>query len=233
MSPTLSIVICTHNRYKWLRTCLESIVSQNCDPWTFEVVVVDNASTDATKDVALDFSRHTQKVRYVYECRPGVNRARNRAVGAANGRYIAYLDDDVTAHPGWCAAICQAFEQSAEARSGRVAALGGPIDLVFETRRPPWLTPKLERYYAALDLGKALRFFPPGWNPLGANMAFRREALENHAWDESLIMCDEGELFNRLTDDRYTYLYVPAMHVSHSVAVREVHRRMDFGTLSL
>jgi GT2 family glycosyltransferase len=95
--------------------------------------------------------------------------------------------------------------------------LGGPIELVFETGRPPWLTAELEQYYAVLDLGKELRFFPPGLCPIGANMAFRREILQDHPWDESLIMCEESELFGRLTAKGHTYLYVPTMRVSHFV----------------
>jgi glycosyltransferase involved in cell wall biosynthesis len=196
---------------------LESVVSQKCDPWTFEVVVVDNASTDATKDVVLEFSRRTGRVRYVYEGQKGVSRARATGARAADGRYIAYLDDDVTAHPGWCAAIYRAFEQSAEARSEKVAALGGAIELVFETARPTWLTAELEQYYASLDLGNVLRFFPPGYRPISANMALRRKILQDHPWDESLIMCEDGELFNRLNANGFTYLYIPAMRVSHLV----------------
>jgi GT2 family glycosyltransferase len=48
-------------------------------------------------------------------------------------------------------------------------------------------------------------------------MAFRREILQDHPWDERVIMCEESELFNRLTANGYTYLYVPAMRVSHFV----------------
>jgi hypothetical protein len=121
------------------------------------------------------------------------------------------------AQPGWCAAICQTFEQTPAGQQHKVAALGGPIEPVFETGRPPWLTAELEPLYAILDLGNAIRVFPPGLHPVGANMAFRREILQDHPWDESLIMCEEGELFNRLTDDGYTYIYAPAMHVSHFV----------------
>ena len=84
MSATLSVVIYTHNICKLLRTCLESVVTQKCDPWNFGVVVVDNASTAATEDVALDFWRQTGKVRYVYEGQKGVNRARGTGARAAN-----------------------------------------------------------------------------------------------------------------------------------------------------
>jgi glycosyltransferase involved in cell wall biosynthesis len=217
MSTTLSVVICTHNRHKLLENCLASLAAQKFERSSFEVIVVDNASTDATKDVVEKFSSGTLPIRYVYEGRLGLSRARATGFRNSTGRYIAYIDDDAKAHPGWCSAICQAFEQNAEAHPETVAALGGPIELVFETGRPPWLTAELEQYYARLDLGKALRLFTPPAVPVGANMAFRREILQDHPWDESLIMSEEGELFNRITANGFTYLYVPAMCISHFV----------------
>ena len=218
MDPDLSVVICTRNRCKLLRSCLESVISQKCDPWAFEVVVVDNASNDTTKDVVLEFSRQTGRVRYVYEGQKGLSRARATGARASNGRYIAYLDDDATAHPGWCAAVCQAFEELSAAQADKVVALGGPIEPVFEAGRPAWLTAQLEPLYTILDLGTTSRFFPPRLVPVGANMAFRREILQDYPWDERLIrICDEVELFNRLAADGFSYLYVPAMRVSHFV----------------
>jgi len=217
MGATLSVVICTHNRHKLLENCLQSLAAQKFERSSFEVIVVDNASTDETKDVVEKFSSGILPIRYVYEGSLGLSRARATGFRNSTGRYIAYIDDDAWAHPGWCAAICQAFEQNAEAHPGTVAALGGPIELVFETDRPPWLTAELEQYYAKLDLGKALRLFTPPAVPVGANMAFRRETLQNHSWDESLIMSEEAELFNRLTARGFVYLYVPAMCVSHFV----------------
>jgi glycosyltransferase involved in cell wall biosynthesis len=217
MSATLSVVVCTHNRCKLLKNCLKGLASQQFEMSSLEVIVVDNASTDATKDVVEVFTRGILPLQYVYEGRRGVSRARATGFRNSTGRYIAYIDDDVQAPPGWCAAICQAFEQNAEAYHGKLAALGGPVEPVFETGRPPWLTADLEQYYARLDLGNALQLFPPGCCPISANTALRREILKDHPWDESLLMCEDVELFNRLTASGFVYLYVPAMRVSHFV----------------
>jgi glycosyltransferase involved in cell wall biosynthesis len=217
MNPVLDVIICTHNRCKLLKNCLESLAAQKFELSSWEVIVVDNASTDATKDVVEEFASGILPIQYVYEGRLGISRARATGFRNSRGRYIAYIDDDAKAHPGWCAAIYQAFEQNAAAHSGRVPALGGPIEPVFEAARPAWLTAELEPLFAILDLGKALRLFPPGFFPMGVNMAFRREILQDYPWDESLIMCEEAELFTRLTASGFTYLYVPAMRVSHFV----------------
>ena len=184
MDPSLSVVICTHNRCKLLKKCLESLATQQCEPWAFEIFVVDNASTDATRDVVDESSHVRSAIRCIFEGRLGISRARATGLRHARGRYIAYLDDDAVAQPGWCAAICQTFEQTAAGQQHKVAALGGPIEPVFETGRPPWLTAELEPLYAILDLGNAIRVFPPGLHPVGANMAFRREILRDHPWDE-------------------------------------------------
>lgn len=220
IDPLLSVVICTHDRCKLLRACLESVVSQKCDPWTFEVIVVDNASTDATKDVVLDFSRQTGRVRYVRKGQEGVSRARAAGAQAANGRYIAYLDDDVTAHPGWRAAVCQTFEQLPAARADKVVALGGPVEPVFGAGRPSWLSLDLEPLYTILELGDEIKPFPSGLNPVGANTAIRHEILKNYPWDEKLLMYEENDLFRRLrlASRDYIFLYVPAMRVSHFIS---------------
>jgi len=217
MSITLSVVVCTHNRWKTLKTCLESLAAQQLDFSLWEVVVVDNASTDETKDVVQGFSKGILPLQYIYEERLGLSRARATGFRNSRGRYVAYLDDDAKAHPGWCAAICQTFDQNAATDPGRVAALGGPVELAFETERPPWLTAELELFYSRVDLGRAVRSFPPHSCPVGANMAFRREILQRHPWDENLIMCEDVELFNRIAADGFTFLYAPAMRVTHFV----------------
>jgi len=217
MSATLSVVVRTHNRSKVLKNCLEWLAAQQFDFSLLEVIVVDNASTDATRDVVQDFSKGILPLQCVYEERLGLSRARATGFRNSRGRYIEYIDDGATAYPGWCAAIYEAFEQNAEAHRGRVAALGGPVELAFETERPPWLTAELELFNAGLDLGRASRPFPLPLRPVGANMAFRREILQHHPWDENVIMCEDVELFNRLAANGFTFLYAPAMRVTHFV----------------
>ena len=76
----LSIVIPTKNRAKLLRTVLESIERQPADQREFEVIVVDNGSTDETKMVAEEFGERIRNYRYFYDARPGLHVGRNRGL---------------------------------------------------------------------------------------------------------------------------------------------------------
>ncbi|MCF8246277.1 MAG: glycosyltransferase [Saprospiraceae bacterium] len=89
----LTITICTHNRSRILNGCLESIATQKAGLQEFEVLVIDNNSTDDTKARVKDFEG--LGIRYVFEEKTGLSYARNRGAKEAKGQWIAYLDDDV------------------------------------------------------------------------------------------------------------------------------------------
>jgi GT2 family glycosyltransferase len=179
-----------------------------------EVLVVDNASTDATKDVV---GAHPG-VRYVFEGRLGLSRARNRALEEATGGVVAFLDDDAVAVDGWAQ-----HHATAVAEEG-VAATGGPIALVWPNARPGWMPVALEGLYAGLDLGSAARDFTPSETPYGANMAVRRAAAlaiggfnpKLGRSGASLISNEETEFFVRLRAD-YRVRYIPGARVAHAV----------------
>jgi glucosyl-dolichyl phosphate glucuronosyltransferase len=217
-SVDLSVVVCTYNRSLLLTKCLEGLAEQQCPKWSFEVVVVDNGSTDDTRGAVSSFSHGIFTTRYVYEKQRGLGRARNIGLRSSQGRYIAYLDDDAVPDPRWCASICEAFENCLSQSMSKVGALGGPVEAVFEGGRPPWLTHELETVYAALDLGPELARFPKGIAPVGANMAFTARALLEDPWDESLMMWEDIDMSMRLASKGLVLLYVPEMRVRHFVS---------------
>src|SRR5205085_228353 len=142
----VTVAICTHNRAHYLGTALASVVGHADD-----VLVVDNASIDATKDVVSAYAG----ARYVLEEQLGLSHARNRALAEATGDVVAFLDDDAVAVDGWAQRHAAAYDDE------RVAATGGPIRLVWPRTRPPWMPAALEGFYAGLDLGTADRDFAP------------------------------------------------------------------------
>jgi glycosyltransferase involved in cell wall biosynthesis len=99
----------------------------------WEVVVVDNGSTDDTPGVLKSFAGRLP-LRNVVETRRGHSPARNRAVDTANGDYLLWTDDDVIVEPGWLAAYADAF-----ARWPQAAVFGGPIRARFDPPPPKWL----------------------------------------------------------------------------------------------
>src|SRR5437762_1875024 len=106
--PDISIVVCTHNRAPMLRAALASLSELEADKFTYEIVVVDNGSTDETPQViaaAAHESRHL--LRGIYESEKGIVPARNRGICESRGRWIAFFDDDQLADRQWLAELYQ------------------------------------------------------------------------------------------------------------------------------
>lgn len=117
----LSIVIPTKDRASMLQKALESIERQPADPEVYEVLVIDNGSTDETNIVAESFRGKIRNFRYIYDARPGLHVGRNRGLLESKGDLIGYLDDDVILFPNWINAAIEAFEDK------EVVRLGGSV----------------------------------------------------------------------------------------------------------
>jgi glycosyltransferase involved in cell wall biosynthesis len=88
MKPLVTVIVAVHNGERYLRSALESLHAQDYEP--FEVVFVDDGSTDASAAIAREFSG----MRYVYQENQGLAAARNAGLSMAAGEFLAYLDDD-------------------------------------------------------------------------------------------------------------------------------------------
>jgi glycosyltransferase involved in cell wall biosynthesis len=93
----ISVVVCTYNRAEILKDCLTSLTAQSANPANFEVVIVDNNSSDNTKEVCRSFIRNNENIRYTKESRQGLSHARNRGYEEARSAWVCYIDDDATA----------------------------------------------------------------------------------------------------------------------------------------
>ena len=133
MSIRISAIICTLNRAAYLEKAIQSLADQTLPEEQFEIIVVDNGSTDNTKTMVEGF-KHLENLRYIYEPIMGLSQARNTGWQNAQGDYVAYLDDDAIACPEWLERIVQAFD-TVEPRPGSV---GGKVIPVWEAERPAW-----------------------------------------------------------------------------------------------
>ena len=112
----ISVCICTYNRCQGLRSALESVLGQQADGVRFEVIVVDNNSTDETKQVVDGFVRRGHSnLRYSFEGRQGLSHARNAAIAVARSPLVAFTDDDVPVARDWVSTIKRAFDEHPEA----------------------------------------------------------------------------------------------------------------------
>lgn len=226
--PRLTVVVATYNRSQSLLRTLGSFEAQTAPRSVWEVVVVDNNSSDDTAYRFAEFAAaHSgMPVRLVHESRQGLSYARNRGIEESDSPYIAIIDDDETVNVGFVEAYISFFDSHPEA-----VAAGGRIVPSYEGERPHWLSPYTERPIAnPLDLGSEVRPFGRGRCPGGGNMAVRRSAVECYgAFDPALgrtgaklIGGEETDFFNRLSRSGEPFYYVPDAVIYHHIAPQKL-----------
>src|SRR5262249_25649167 len=145
----VSVVIATYNRSHLIRGAVESVLRQQSAEAAFEVVVVDNNSTDGTKQVVQQMIREEPcSLRYLFEPRQGVSHSGNRGVAAARAPIVAFMDDDVRAGPNWVATIKTLFDQHPN-----ISLAGGRVLPDWRGQAPRWLTRHHWMPLALLDYG--------------------------------------------------------------------------------
>jgi hypothetical protein len=171
-----------------LARTLESIESGHRPAEAWELVVVDNNSTDDTRQVIERFADRLP-IRYEFESTPGLSNARNRALSVAAGRFILWTDDDVLVSPNWLMSYLKGFCQWPDS-----PVFGGPIEPLFEGVPPRWLQEELtisEPLQAmfvvrSTDLPASFRHGEAGNYPYGANMAMRTQLVREIGFDPTL-----------------------------------------------
>lgn len=174
--PQLSVVMSTFNRGELLDDAVRSVLDQDeASTPPFELIVVDNNSTDRTPDIVGRFTAVDGRVRYVFEPQQGLSHARNTGVRHARAPLIAFTDDDVRVAPDWVAAIVRAFREHPGSD-----VVGGRVLPLWPSPPPVWLTREHWAPLALMDHGDAAVEVSAD-RPIclvGANLAFRREAFE-------------------------------------------------------
>jgi glucosyl-dolichyl phosphate glucuronosyltransferase len=147
----VSVAISTYNRCELLPTALEGVLAQETGGVRYEVIVVDNNSTDNTRQVVESYVARCQaNLRYVFEGKQGISHGRNAGLSNARAPIIAYTDDDVHVAPDWVAAVKRAFDEHPE-----VDYVGGKVLAKWESEPPSWLTREHWSPLALLDYGDA------------------------------------------------------------------------------
>jgi glycosyltransferase involved in cell wall biosynthesis len=165
-----SIVIPTLNRAELLRPLLDSLQNQCAEGIDYEILVVDNGSRDGTRAVVEEYAAADDRIRYVYEPRPGVSHARNAGIERAKAPILAFIDDDVEAAPDWLMSLKRAFDEHPDAD-----CVGGRVRPRWRTPRPAWLTSDHAGAIAVQDRPNFFTVGPHNASPclLTANFACR------------------------------------------------------------
>lgn len=218
----LSIIISTYNRANSLIRALESVIQQDADNEKWECIVVNNASTDNTREVFEEFARNHPEcnLRMVDEPKQGLSHARNRGVQESKANFVAFIDDDETISSTFVSAYIALFDK------GDAFVATGPVFPVYENKRPRWMSYYLEKMIAnPIDLGNKIHTISSSVVPAGGNMAFNREVFSlygNFDHDlgrkgEELIGGEETELFRRIRSLGERVFYVPKAKVYHHI----------------
>jgi glycosyltransferase involved in cell wall biosynthesis len=220
----ITVILCTFNRAGSLPTALESVIcSELPSSIEWEVLVVDNNSSDDTREVAEQFCRrYPDRVRYLFEPVQGKSNALNRGIREAQGDILAFVDDDVTAQPDWLRSLTSPLLQQ-----DVWVGVGGRI-LPPPTFKPPaWMA--LDGRHAVLGVLALFDHGPKGIElaeaPYGTNMAFRRQVFEKYGGFRadlgpcpgSEIRGEDTEFGRRLLGAGERLWYQPSAVICHPV----------------
>lgn len=224
-SLRVTAIICTHNREQYLGAAIDSLLAQRIEGRAdnYEVIVVDNASTDSTAEI-VEARLSNPCVRYIHEQTLGLSVARNTGAAAAKGDIVAYLDDDAVADEGWLAALVRAFEADE-----RIAIAGGKVTLIWPPKSTPprWLSGDLSSSLGAYDLGdQPILIERPELTPRGLNYAVRKSFLDAvGGFDTNLgrvgknLLSNEEQQMTRLAlQSDWRVVYLPDAIAAHNVA---------------
>jgi glucosyl-dolichyl phosphate glucuronosyltransferase len=212
----ISVIISTYNRGAGLRATLDSLVAQDAPGLDYEIIVVDNNSSDDTGEVIRVFAAAHPRVHHLFEARQGVSHGRNAGLAVAAAPIVAFTDDDVIAPPSWLASIARAFQQHPE-----VDYVTGRILPIWVVPAPSWMATVNNGPCALFDRGDTARIsgparFFPGWAT--ANIAFRRAVFDRlGGFNGEFPRGQDLELILRVWRAGMRGYYAPDVAVRHTV----------------
>jgi len=217
----ISVIVCTYNREKLLASCIDALVNQNCHPGDYEIILINNCSSDNSEQVCLkSIQQHPNlQIRYFLETKQGLSNARNRGIRESMGNVITFIDDDAFADKDYIYNLKKDF------RTSGMAAGGGKILPHWEKKRPKWMSRFILPLVSILDMGDQIIAFKGNKYPIGANMFFRKGLFEKAGFFDpmlgrnlkNMIGNEEKDLFFKIKKLGYEICYFPKITVHHYI----------------
>jgi glycosyltransferase involved in cell wall biosynthesis len=215
--PLLSVAICTHNRSHATARCLAGLGAPRGD---IDILVIDSGS-DAAEAEAIERISARFGAQHIRLAAMGLSAARNAALAAAHGAWIAYLDDDATPASDWVEVLTRSIAQDTE-----MVAIGGSILPQFQSRLPTWWPPALRAVLTIIDTVKPDDPGAADTEPYAANIAFRRDVLTSFGGFPAclgrrgvrLLSNEETYIIRRLRRARLKVRFNPQLVVHHEIA---------------
>ena len=219
----ITLIICTYNREKYIRPLLESIAKNDYPTADYEIVLVDNNCTDHTREVCEAFAEAHPEIifRYVVEPEQGLSAARNKGIKEAKGDIIIYVDDDALVDSDYIRQYAEHFAANPD-----TMAAGGPIEPLYETEEPSWMSPYTKALLTAwMNYGDKVREYPKGRYPGGGNAAYRKEVFDRvGAFNTELgrkgnllLASEEKDIFDKMKVLGMKVLYLPNPVLHHCI----------------
>ncbi len=221
-SIRVSAIVCTYNGASRLKCVANSLLEQEYDSSRFEVLIIDNHSSDNTREICEKIIRSSpgKRIEYYLEKNRGLSHARNRGIKESKGQILAFIDDDAVADSHWLLNIDNALSDKS------IHAVGGKVLPIFDKPRPPWLSSGIDSMLTILDLGDQTGVFEYPFNgPCGTNMAFRKSVLDKVGYFDpdlgrhgnKLLCGEETDLLMRMQTTGMNFVYTPHCIVHHHV----------------
>ncbi|HXX53268.1 MAG TPA: glycosyltransferase [Thermodesulfovibrionales bacterium] len=226
----VSVIVCTYNRSGLLKGALGTLVTQRFPKTEYEIIVIDNNSTDETEHIVTRIMENSPvEIRYMKEPKQGLSHARNTGVSEAKGRIVAFIDDDALADIYWLQEIVTTFE----ALHPVPGCVGGKISPVWPADRPKWFPESMVGCLSVLDLGESPRWLCENEFVFGTNMAFLKHSVSEAGYFEthlgrkgkSLVSNEEKFLLQRLRSAGKNIYYQPKAVVKHLIPENRLRKR--------
>lgn len=223
----LSVILCTYNRERYIYNVLQSIAAGGFGD--YEIVLVNNNSTDGTESECQRFAKDHPEVamRYCVEKQQGLSYARNRGITESQGEVLVYVDDDAVVNREYLQTYADFFNRNKEA-----VAAGGPITPRYDgCEEPSWMSHYTRQLVTGeLNLGTREREFPKGAFPGGGNAAYRKSVfnevglfnVELGRKGNSLIGAEEKDLFDKMTSRGMKFYYLPNAILYHLIPPKKL-----------
>ena len=216
----ITLIICTYNREKYIGPLLDSIAKNDYPTTDYEIVLGDNNCTDNTLGVCEQFAATHPDItlRYVVETEQGLSVARNKGIEETKGEIIIYVDDDALVDEDYIRIYAEHFATHPE-----TMAAGGPIEPLYETEEPEWMSPYTKALLTAwMNYGDKVREYPTGRYPGGGNAAYRKKVFDQVGLfntelgrkGNALLASEEKDIFDKMhaLDMQVLYLPTPVLH---------------------
>lgn len=218
-----SFITCTYNREKYLGQTLKSVCEQTFPVGKYEILVIDNNSTDNTADVCKEYQERYPDRQFFYfkETNQGFSFALNRGIREAKGEYIVFVDDDETIQPVHLERLDIHLKENTQAE-----LIASPVIPVYESGEPAWMSHFTQRLIGGyFNQGDKVKVLDANHYPGTGHTIIKRELYEKYGYyntelgrkGTSLIGAEDKDMFNRLKNNGISAYYFPDIPIYHHI----------------